>query len=180
MISLLYDEIAPQYDALFQTDAARAENADLFNLIGNLSADSVLDVGCGTGLVLDYTCPRCYTGIDPSPRMIAALKDKHPAAKVACTPLQMFDAPVQYDVVLALFGVGSYLSDCELLRLPTLMAPGGRFLVMFYRNGYIPQTYRATGVHCPSRPYSPHLLTGQVTPFGEFIIVTQQNKPRPE
>jgi hypothetical protein len=41
-----------------------------------------------------------------------------------------------YDVVLALFGAGSTLSDEELRRIPHVLRPGGRAAVMF-RDGHI-------------------------------------------
>jgi len=46
-------------------------------------AADVIDLGCGTGWLLDHCKPHSYLGIDASAGMLARLIDKHPFAKVA-------------------------------------------------------------------------------------------------
>jgi SAM-dependent methyltransferase len=155
-----YDAIAPVYDSLFDDSGSHRENAALMELLGDLSRLSVLDIGCGTGLLLDYQAIDQYTGIDPSGAMIARLRRKHPGANVLKTPLRSF-AGGNYDVVVALFGTASYLSELEIRRIPALLNEGGRYFLMFYAPDYFPEVYRrsrhlpASGVSLsePREPY---------------------------
>jgi len=59
-IAMAYDRIAATYDSLFNDETSKEEEQELFARIGNLSQLSVLDVGCGTGLLLDYAIPTGY------------------------------------------------------------------------------------------------------------------------
>ena len=143
-----YDAIAPVYDSLFADAESRLENLAVMDLLGDVSKRSVLDVGSGTGLLLDYQPIDRYTGIDPSRAMIGQLHRKHPGANVRRTPLRSFVGGA-YDVVVALFGTASYLSDQEIARIPTLLNGDGRYFLMFYAPGYFPEVYRRAG-HRPN------------------------------
>jgi SAM-dependent methyltransferase len=101
-------------------------------MVGDLTDRAVLDVGCGTGRVLDYA-PNVsgYVGIDPSYARLKALRARHRHARLVWTTLPSLvpmwptgitnggplDSVVQrrakgesgdlrFDVVLALFGAG--------------------------------------------------------------------------
>lgn len=139
-------------------------------MIGDLSGAKVLDVGCGTGWLLDHCTVGDYTGIDPSSAMLGILRRKHPDSRVICTPLGRFVGE-RYQVVLALFGVASYLTDEELQRIPRLLEPGGgRYVIMGYAPGYTPVTYQRTGVYLPYRARD-NGLSGTVHRLGGFTIV---------
>lgn len=143
-----YDAIAPVYDTLFQDDVSLQQNQDVMGMLGDVSGKSVLDIGCGTGLLLDYVTPAQYTGIDISKAMLDRLLAKHPARQgdVINTSLASFANGRRYDIIAALFGAASYLSAAELARIPHLLAPGGKSLLMFYAPDYHPVTYLKTGV----------------------------------
>jgi SAM-dependent methyltransferase len=136
-----YDAIAPVYDSLFVDAESRSENLALMELLGDVSKRSVLDIGAGTGLLLDHQAIDRYTGIDPSRAMLEQLQKKHPGANVRRTPLNSFVGGA-YDVVVALFGTASYLSEEEIERVPTLLNADGRYFLMFYAPGYFPEVYR--------------------------------------
>ena len=143
-----YDAAADGYDAAFATPACTRENEALLARIGDLSRLSVLDVGCGTGMLLDHAAPQRYLGIDPSQAMLARLHAKHPVServRTLNTPLKAFVGE-RYDLITALFGTASYFSDTELARVPALLNPGGRAILMFYAPDYIPVTHRELGV----------------------------------
>jgi SAM-dependent methyltransferase len=148
-----YDVLAPRYDVLFSDSASAEKNATVGEWLGDLTDKSVLDVGCGTGLLLDvvHGAPTDYTGIDPSRTMLDELVRKHPERQdqVICTPLRSFVGK-RYDLVAALFGTASYLSDEDLERVGQLLNPGGRMLLMFYAPDYNPVTHR-NGVELPIR-----------------------------
>ncbi len=69
-----YDALAPTYNQRFEEDKDRPETARaLLELAGDLNAQRVLEVGCGTGrwlAELRTVTNRCY-GLDPSRGMLA-------------------------------------------------------------------------------------------------------------
>jgi SAM-dependent methyltransferase len=146
----LYDPIAPLYDHIFDDEASRQENAALVALVGDVRTLSVLDIGCGTGFFLDHFRPHAYTGIDPSFAMLACLKAKHPdyAAQVLACPLEAFVGG-GYDLAVCLFGTANYIDASYVRAIPTLVRPGGRYLIMFFAPGYTPVTYTRTGYTQP-------------------------------
>lgn len=166
-----YDAIAPMYDTLFQDTASRAENAQVMDLVGDLSQANVLDIGCGTGLLLDYLHPAHYVGIDPSLAMLDQLRAKHPQREALACSLEEYSAPGMHDVVVCLFGSANYIDRAYVEAIPRLLRPGGRYVVMFYKLGYEPVTYQrsqhyvahAEGVHAT--------LPGEQFALGNFIVV---------
>jgi SAM-dependent methyltransferase len=147
--------------------------------------------------------PARYTGIDPASSMLAQFMMRHTAfrcrigtepmpphadgPRLICSTLAAFMPPVErdgdgalhvkrYDRVLALFGVGSYLDDGELAKIPHLLRPGGRAHVMFYATDYKPVTHAQAGVHLPYRPFSADRFKGNrpVQSLGGHVIVTYE------
>lgn len=170
-----YDAIAPVYDNLFADQQSVDEDNDVINLIGDLSKKSVLDVGCGTGLLLDYTKPAQYTGVDPSSAMLSQLLRKH-RARVVCSTLRAFPEQRRYDKVIALFGAASYLDDVELRRIPKLCSD--EYFLMFYAPGYEPETYRKTGTRVPHVTYQDY-PPGEVTRYHNYVIVRGRGEYAP-
>jgi SAM-dependent methyltransferase len=170
-----YDSIAARYDTLFRDEASLARNAEVFGLVGDMTGLDVLDVGCGTGRALDYAQHAAgYTGIDPSQAMLSRLLARYPNAHTICTALRSF-VPLaangeigRYDVVLALFGTGSYLTDEELERIPMLLRPGGRAAIMFYDADHVSQT-SVEGM-APHRPWALGLFRGEIEKIGHQIL----------
>jgi hypothetical protein len=109
--------------------------------------------------------------------MLQELHHRHPHAATVRTPLASFAPAVgheRFDLVLGLFGVGSYLSDAEIERIPLLLKPGGRAVTMFYAAGYSPETYRLTKLPpVPHRKWEPGLMPGTVIAdmVPNFVIV---------
>jgi SAM-dependent methyltransferase len=141
-------------------------------MIGDVSQVSVLDIGCGTGFLLDHITPGAYTGIDISQAMLDRLLTKHPERQkdVIHTSLASFADGKRYDLIVALFGTASYLSQDELERTPCLLAPGGRLFLMFYAPGYYPMTYAKTGISINHEAYN-GVPSGQVTHWQTYVIV---------
>lgn len=182
-----YDAIADRYDTIFTDEESKAEDRRVFDEIGPLWGCSVLDVGCGTGLVLGEVVPADrsrYIGLDPSQKMLDKLQEHYQDAQTVCTPLSGFMPPVvdgvveRFDRVIALYGVGSYLSDAELARIPMLLKPGGRAAVMFYKPGYTPRTYVETGVSIPHRSWHEGLFPGTVHEVGNHVLVIYDRPAR--
>jgi SAM-dependent methyltransferase len=73
--------LAPVYDAF---DGDRDDLAAYLNIAGELGADRVLDVGCGTGClaVLLAESGRTVTAVDPAEASLEVAKSKDPAARI--------------------------------------------------------------------------------------------------
>lgn len=76
-----FDAIATRHDRLHPvTDDERDSLRDALETVRGPYTPSVLDVGCGTGRILDLgvTTPDRYAGVDPSQPMLNMLVRKHP------------------------------------------------------------------------------------------------------
>jgi 2-polyprenyl-3-methyl-5-hydroxy-6-metoxy-1,4-benzoquinol methylase len=177
-----YDVMADRYDGLWGAPEAIAENRAVFDAIGPLAGKDILEIGCGAGLMLnavkDEIDSTRYTGIDPSPRMLEHFRSRHPQFDVVQSALYDF-VPVidpasgddgEFDLILALFGVGSYLTDEELRRIPYLLRPGGRAAVMFYRDGYQPRHHDAPGTGTLLTPWHGQ-FPGNSHVIGNHVLV---------
>lgn len=170
-----YDQIAPEYDAMWSGPEAREEDRAVIDMIG-YAGGSILDVGCGTGLLLEHLQrPDFYIGIDPSRRMLDGLKNKFPVASVVQAGLETFASGQTFDYVVSLFGSPSYIPGDGLRRIPRLLSPRGRYFLMFYREGYDPLTYRMAGVQAPHFHHPRNILPGKVTDFHNFFIIEGGN-----
>lgn len=103
-----YDALASSYDESHPTSGALATalREGLAALAGKYPP-AILDVGCGTGRVLDLgmTTPDRYAGVDPSTPMLNQLVRKHPGSG-AVYPMRIEDAlgrrlftPGQFEIV---------------------------------------------------------------------------------
>lgn len=166
-----YDLIAGLYDNAFSDPESLHENRTVMDMLLPVPP-GILDVGCGTGLLLDYCQPENYTGIDPSRQMLNLLKRKHPAyaKSVIQTRLEDF-VGTRYNLIVALFGSASYIELAALQDIPRRLNPGGRFFLMLFKSTYNPVTYQRTGVSCKHFTHDPADLPGTITEFNNFMIV---------
>lgn len=132
-----YDVLARRYDSLYSGPRHKSEDRDLFESLAPHLLGSVLDVGCGTGIMLDYVSTMTlYLGIDPSTGMIGRLLEKHPDAHVLPVAFEDYFVDPPVDLVVALFGTASYISPSA---YPRLKEAGRDHFLMFYRPGYWPE-----------------------------------------
>jgi SAM-dependent methyltransferase len=156
-----YDQLATEYDAMWKSPEDVTDEQAVSKLISDKfgwEAPVTLDVGCGTGLLLDMETPvssRMYVGIDPSTAMLNQMLLKHNPAPSKVIPGAVADisdktlieaaeavsGKPKFDLVIAMFAVGSYLTVDELRRLPGLVRKGGMLIAMFYADGYLPEYY---------------------------------------
>lgn len=75
----------------------------------------VLDLGCGTGLAIDYlscTTDR-YLGVDMSPHMLEIAREKHPDHKFILASILTIHFPQKFDLVLSAFDTVNHLLRVE-------------------------------------------------------------------
>lgn len=87
-----YDAVAESYDSLFKDKASIEENRKIASMLFEVSG-IFLDVGCGTGLLLDIlkVSPDEYWGIDPSSKMLDVFRKKHPEYNNLCIPFELLN-----------------------------------------------------------------------------------------
>jgi SAM-dependent methyltransferase len=143
-----YDAIAREYDALYSTPEYKEEDKYLMDLIGDLYG-SVLDVGCGTGLLLDYKKDQIlnnYLGIDPSSEMIAQLRYKHPEIRsyqAINTDIEGLFTDELFDNVICLFAI-NYIKDWT--AITRLWNGKGMIFATFHKDDYDPVAHEELGI----------------------------------
>jgi hypothetical protein len=166
-----FDSVAAVYDDRFADPEHRREDDELMGLLDIMSGERVLDIGSGTGVLLDrhQIDPDLYVGCEPSSGMRAVFTAKHPGHTVIPAPLEDCAAG-QFDLIVALYGTASYLSPEALATLNDRLALDGRMFLMFYEDGYEPVS--CVGVE-PSNHYegTRHLMPGAATPWHSYWIV---------
>jgi SAM-dependent methyltransferase len=143
-VSEQYNKIAYEYDNVFVDEFSLKENVVVTNMFKQIITPemSILDVGSGTGMLLDYidVLPEKYVGIDPSYPMIKISKEKYPEY-IKCFKYDKFETHhKKYDFVVSLFGSMNYVIDLFLENLYEKLNPDGKYFLMFYKEKYSPIT----------------------------------------
>lgn len=145
-----YDRIAWTYDEMWTSPEDEQENAEFRRLVidhfGH-HAPRTLDVGCGTGLLLDLkvTSPALYTGIEPSRAMLNEVWRKHGKRRprllhgTALDRLQQTRPQGPYEFVVAGFAAASYLSPSEVVEMNAQARD--LLVLMAYERDYVPDYY---------------------------------------
>ena len=136
-----YDDLAETYDSHYQDGTFLAENRMIMDQLRKMAAGrSIVDIGCGTGLVLEYLdiAPEHYVGIDVSDKMLEVARRKFPDHRFVKDTfegtrwgdLEYLKRPY---LVVSLFGSPSYFVHAseigrKLAKLPKRSA----FFFMFY------------------------------------------------
>jgi len=165
-----YDKIAVSYDTLFTDEASLFEDAEVIELCK--PTGKVLDIGCGTGLLLDHVQTENYTGIDMSKGMLEVLKKKHPDANVINTTLEDFYPVEKFDTIVSLYGTPSYIPYKESMRMLKMLSPKGKIFLMYYDNDYFPVTHKALGIN--TKIYKHDLSVYEK--FNNYRLVKKQYK----
>lgn len=163
-----YDRIAESYDGLFDGEEYREEEAQLAEMLADIPRP-ILDIGCGTGLLIDILKPHPeeYFGIDPSTMMLGRLKARYPLHGVKPWKLEQAYISPPYGSAVSLFGSASYIDPSALSRIPDVAKS---WFLMFFSPGYQPVTHTKTGINPPILS-TYEAVPGRRREFGNYIIV---------
>lgn len=137
-----YDAGAQGYDSPWGGEWALQEKREAHYTLAT-PRGRVLDIGCGTGLFVDYRYREVdresYVGIDPSFGMLAKFRLKHPDydahATLLRTTFEDYETTLRFDTIVAMFGAASYVTGTDVVaKTRRLLAPGGRAVLTFYRD----------------------------------------------
>ena len=142
----IHEVVAQAYDQVWSDKDEVEISRDCFSRVPLEANDAVLDVGCGTGMLIDYRFddlyPGRYIGIDPSRGMLSALRDKHPRFGInentACTFEEYFANwhwQGKFNVVTGMFGAASFMGPPEWVaqKIHWLLKPGGTAVLMYFK-----------------------------------------------
>lgn len=109
-----YDKFAPYYDA------AMGDRGDVVGLLSeiitqyNPSANSLLELGCGTGSILaGFDGKFSLTGLDNSANMLQIAQRKLPDAKLQHATIAGFELHQTYDVCICVFDTINHLASFD-------------------------------------------------------------------
>lgn len=99
----------------------------------------VLDVGCGDGSLLAALRPSRGLGVDGSPSLIAAARNRHPELEFRCADIENLADLGSFDHIVVSNAVGRVSDVWAFFRgLRPLVAPGGRVVVTYYNFAWEP------------------------------------------
>lgn len=142
-VSKVYNSLATKYDSLYQGKYYKKEDKALFKLISKVLHGDILDVGCGTGLMLEYIKIRKekYLGVDISAGMIDKMATKFPAHKTRLCAFEELPENKKFDSIISTYGAPSYIEANHYHKFLELLKKDGFLFLMFYAKDYFPGYY---------------------------------------
>ena len=132
-IHAYYESIAKTYDAsrfgnTYGQYIDWQERRVLSECLKNIPAEQVVDLGCGTGRLLNYA----GTGVDASPAMLEEARKKHPGHTLLLAGLEATGLPAAHYEAALCFHVFMHMDETAtrtaLQEAARILRPGGRFI----------------------------------------------------
>lgn len=170
-----YDKIAREYEEIFNSKSFQLENDEVANMLRPYIKGRVLDIGCGTGLLMDMLgdIPE-YTGVDESEGMIKVFKEKYPKANLIQKKFGEVELG-KFDSIISLFGSVSYLTEEEILKISEHQSEGCFIFIMGYADEYEPITHKIFNIDTPIHRNIAPLFKGlKVRRYNNYDIFTNK------
>lgn len=138
-IAAYYDAVAPERDAWI--GKARYYHEDLHTLLRFLipPGKRVIDVGCGTGDLLQAVAPSAGVGLDISPAMISRARQKFPHLTFEVDNLEDLHTRGKYDYVVLSNLIGSlYDVQAALGSVRHLVTSDSRVVITYFNRLWQP------------------------------------------
>lgn len=132
--NVLYDIVANSYDESYDHQVFQTEDRIINKMIKPLleSPGMILDVGCGTGYLLDHFSirPDVYTGIDISKNMLNIAHKKYPShAFYKIDMMDISDYDWKFDTIIGLYSLNYARNIYSTIEgLNNCLNKGGKFL----------------------------------------------------
>lgn len=107
----------------------------ILDVAGVCAGKSVLDVACGTGILIPYYLSRnvsSVTGADISPEMIRIAENKFsdPRITFLCTDVEQFTSPEKYDCIVVYNAFPHFPNPIDMISsLSRVLKPEGRLTI---------------------------------------------------
>ncbi len=132
-----FDELAPRWDGLKPSEACMPGVERGLALLGSLAGRTVVDLGCGTGLLEGHLLARIGEGrivaVDFSAEMLALARERHPSARITwlCRDVLETGLPSEgADVVLCFNAFPHFpCARATAREVSRWLRPGGRVLI---------------------------------------------------
>ena len=174
-----YNALAEKYDDIYSDRVSMCENQVFFDWLSRRMLEGrVLDVGCGTGIVLDYVnptlLPEDYLGFDVSANMLQKAREKHPDYATRFVQHNLMVERVgwtcSFSNVWCLFGVltclpSSYIPDAIAILMSYVEEGGNLILVP---NGTRDPRERSSSCHGKEKEVQSDFT---LLPFGSWRLI---------
>jgi len=176
--SEFYSKIADKYELYFNKNKFIKEDNKLFDIIKKFIKGKVLDIGCGSGEVLENIeiTKDNYIGIDPALGMINLCQKRFPKHVFHLSQFEFYQTDKKFDTILALYGTFSYIENhYSYQKVLDILNPNGIYFLMFYKPNYYPVTYKKFKMkpeyELPDMNKIKKVF-GELFDFDNYIIVT--------
>lgn len=127
----------PRLVALYDLASGWSPDRDFYLALGGTAPQSILDLGCGTGLLADAYAARGHdiTGVDPASAMLDAARRKPHGATIewVCATAEAYRSPKRFDlIVMTGHAFQVLLTDADVgaafATMREHLKPGGRIV----------------------------------------------------
>lgn len=133
LIIKYFNDLASSWDNIVKIDKEKLDC--IFNKGSYLSNASLLDIGCGTGILFDYYMSsnvKSIVGIDISSKMIDIAKSKYNNINLICGNAINYDFKEKFDVIV-IYNTLPHISDVDalLLNCKKHLNENGKLIIAF-------------------------------------------------